>query len=447
MLEEIKKMTVWDYFAQTQETFEEAKKKSAEESSKKKAQYFKIAKDGTYAVRILPLAPVVNADGDILPPERKGYEYPTKELVLKIKNPSKPSKITYVNVCNAKYAFPDLEADLIDTYVKLACEVHSDDEKMCKKLKSNSFDGGLKWDSKRCLYVLDLDNRNDGIQILRLSYSQYKELEERKLNTWEKLQKTKRVFCPISSIGSAYPIEITRKTENTKVGYSYNIDTLSAPDSLSEGELNALMDAPRLPEVLYRYTRYHLEATIAFLKQKDSELGIDIMKEPEIEDCIDKIKLSLSSDDLSHFSFGDAKGDQSDKDKNDIDTLWTLYQQLEDEGLDDRSEEGQNLRASIREYIEENDLDIRVSRGKSNIDLLNEIEECVEETPSQSPKKSKETQKDESGEDDDTPASTPSFSEEEEDDDTQLERRRSRNDDTNEPAVLARRGTRPRDRR
>lgn len=116
------------------------------------------------------------------------------------------------------------------------------------------------------MYVIDLDNTGDGIQILQLSYSQYKDLEERKLNLWAKLNKNgKNVPCPISSIDSAYPVEITRKSENNKPAYSFNIDTVSDKDVLDEETLAQLIDMPRLPEQIYRYTRYHWKPLLLIL--------------------------------------------------------------------------------------------------------------------------------------------------------------------------------------
>ena len=138
MMDQEKPRSLFDVFAASQETFEDAKKKSSEESSKR-ASFFRVAKDGTYPMRILPLAPVQDKDGNFLPLERKGYEYPLRSLMLKIEDPKKMVKgkpaITYVTVCNAKYAFKEIEADLIDTYVNTACELYADDEKLCKKLR------------------------------------------------------------------------------------------------------------------------------------------------------------------------------------------------------------------------------------------------------------------------------------------------------------------------
>lgn len=464
MSELTNQMSALDIFASTQESFDDAKKKSAAESGNR-VKYFRISGDGTVAVRILPLAPVIDAEGNILPMDRKGYEYPVKELVLKIKADN--NKQSFVNVCNAKYAFPQLQSDLIDKYVELALSLYSDDEKLCKKVKETSFNGGLKWDSKRCMYILDLDKRNDGIQVFQLSYSQYKELEERKLQTWAKLNKKGNVPCPISSITDAFPVEITRKTENKKTNYSFNIDTLSPKDELTEDELQNLLNTPRLPEVLYRYTRYHLEATIAYLNQFDETTGMEVMKEPEIKDCIDQIKLCLPADDQSHFNMNGKNGGDSDtNDATTLDSLWDLYDKLCDEGLDDKSEEGQNLRTAIKEFIEDNDLDVSITRKKTNEMLLNEIQDILDDENGEekTPDTKKSAKKDEpvdepvddEEEENDAPAADAPSSEEAEEEETsapaRASRRRERNDDTNEPAAEAparpeRRAARPHRRR
>ena len=104
MMDQENARSLYDVFASSQETFEDAKKKSKEESSKR-ASFLRFAKDGTYTIRILPLAPVQDQDGNFLPLERKGYEYPLRSLMLKIENTKKLVKgkpsITYVTVCNS----------------------------------------------------------------------------------------------------------------------------------------------------------------------------------------------------------------------------------------------------------------------------------------------------------------------------------------------------------
>lgn len=73
-------------FAQSEETFEDAQKRTEEENSSfSKANYFTMPDDGKYIVRILPLAPVVDNNGNIVP-TRKSYEYPNKEIFLKLED-------------------------------------------------------------------------------------------------------------------------------------------------------------------------------------------------------------------------------------------------------------------------------------------------------------------------------------------------------------------------
>lgn len=440
--------SLFDVFAASQETFEDAKKKNSEESSKR-ASYFRIAKDGTYPIRILPLAPVQDMEGNFLPLERKGYEYPLRSLMLKIENHKKLVKgkpsINYVTVCNVKQAFSKAEADLIDTYVKVACDKYSNDEKLCKKLREGSFSGGLKWDYRRCMYVIDLDKPEDGIQILQLSYAQYKDLEERKLNLWAKLNKNGKKPCPISSIDSAYPVEIIRKTENSKTGYSFNIDTVSDKDVLEESTLQRLIDMPRLPEQIYRYSRFHLEATIVYLSQLDEKFDIKVMSEQEVKDCIEQIKTLLPADDQSHFTLGDGKGGDDDEQSSsvDIDTLWARYDALTKEDLDDQTAEGQELRSDILAFIDANNLDVRVTRRMSNEDILNEIEDELannseDDATPEDDTKPEEDSREYDEDPDDEPASDPEPEPEPD------PRRRDRNDDTSEPAARgSRRGARP----
>ena len=461
--QEIKHKSVFDVFASQQETFEEAQKKNSEES-RKRATYLRFNQDGTYTIRILPLAPVVNADGEIQPMERKGYEYPLRSLMLKIENPAKLDKkgkptLQYVTVCNAKQAFKDLKEDLIDAYIRVASDKYANDAALIKKITAGSFEGGLKWDSHRCMYVYDTEKRGNGIQLLQLSFSQYRDLENAKLSVWGKLLKKKaNAGCPISSISEAYPVEVERTTDNGKTKYAFRVDTLSDIDELKEEELQNLFDTPRLPDTIYRYSRYHLEATIAYLKQLDEKFDIDVMSDNEVKECIDTIKMLLPVDDTSHFTIGGKDNENNDGNNaiDNLDSLWDRLDDLEEQGLDDKSDEGAELRADIKTFIEDNELDVQVKRGKSNHDLLTEIDTAMsggsndeeeEEEEKPAPKKSeRQRQPDpqEEEEADDAEPAAPSVSEEEEeeeegDDDEEPARpvrnRRERNDDTNEPAA------------
>ena len=104
------------------------------------------------------------------------------------------------------------------------------------------------------------------------------------------------------------------------------------------------------------------------------------MEDDDIKDCIDQIKLSLPSDDNSHFTMNGGDGnDKAGEGATTLDTLWDTYEQITEAGLDDKSEEGQDLRASIMEFIEANGLDIKPSRRDTNQDLLNDIQDIMDE--------------------------------------------------------------------
>ena len=442
-------------FAENQETYEEAIKKSTDESqSFQRTKHFRMDSAGTYTVRILPLAPAEQPDGSYKL-ERKGYEYPVKTQVLKLDNPrptGKKDKQFFVNICHSSYA--GLSVDLIDTYLQVAENKYGSDEKLMKKIKGSGFDGGLKWNSQRAMYILDLDNREEGIHLLILSYSQYKDLEDRKLAIWKKLlEKNPKCLCPISSLEDAFPVEITRKEENKKTTYTFNIDTISGAEPLSEEEVSSLLETQRIPAAIYRYSRFHMEATIEFLKQYDAKMEMDVMSSKEITEAIEKIKMELHPDDKSHFSFDKKERNSSDNEEpsdNELDSLWNLWEKLNERGIGDKSEEGQDLRDAIREYIDANELNVRVTRGKTNEDLLNDIEDALEVAKDGSNNEDDNTQNDTKPEDtplepepeeepEPTPASTHT-----------VRRRGEHNDDTNEPAanpVRERRAARPERRR
>lgn len=409
---------------------------------------------GTYTVRILPLAPAEQPDGSYKL-ERKGYEYPVKTQVLKLDNPrptGKKDKQFFVNICHSSYA--GLSVDLIDTYLQVAENKYGSDEKLMKKIKGSGFDGGLKWNSQRAMYILDLDNREEGIHLLILSYSQYKDLEDRKLAIWKKLlEKNPKCLCPISSLEDAFPVEITRKEENKKTTYTFNIDTISGAEPLSEEEVSSLLETQRIPAAIYRYSRFHMEATIEFLKQYDAKMEMDVMSSKEITEAIEKIKMELHPDDKSHFSFDKKERNSGDNEKpsdNELDSLWNLWEKLNERGIGDKSEEGQDLRDAIREYIDANELNVRVTRGKTNEDLLNDIEDALEVAKDGSNNEDDNTQNDTKPEDtslepepEEEPEPTPAPTH-------TVRRRGEHNDDTNEPAanpVRERRAARPERRR
>ena len=61
-----------------------------------------------------------------------------------------------------------------------------------------------------------------------------------------------------------------------------------------------------------------------------------------------------------------------------LDDLFERYEELQAEGLGDKTEEGQELRAMIRGYIDQERLPIRITRSTSNRELLDMIEHEIE---------------------------------------------------------------------
>ena len=102
--------------------------------------------------------------------------------------------------------------------------------------------------------------------------------------------------------------------------------------------------------------------------------------------AIEILKGELPADDTSSFSF--KKGDNGNDEPDDTityDKLSAMYDDLTGKGITDKSDEGQNLRSLIAEYIKSRNLSVKVERKKTNMALLDEIEaelEALGEEPS-----------------------------------------------------------------
>lgn len=373
-------MSVEDLFLKSQESYETAQARAAEENKGfTKTEFFRMEKLGTYRLRVLPIAP--NLDGSM---ERNGYEYPIHQMLLEIEKPSNSNKALYVYVTVPRTIDAGYSVDLIDTYKKLAVSEakNNGDEKMAEKIAGGSFGGGLKFSYGHATYILDLDERAKGIQLLTLSHSQFKDLDERKFKLWQKkLAKNPTYPCPVSSIANAYPIEIEKKKNNSKTEYIISIDNEADTDILSKEELTALLNTPRIPDVIFRYSRYQFGATLEFLKQCDTKYSLHIMDSEEMQEAIEKLSSELSKDDTSEFTFDKRTKDAKENAENSavsIDSLFDKFEDLQEQGLGDKTEEGQELRGLIRAFIEQEHLAIRITRSTSNQELLDMIEDAMQ---------------------------------------------------------------------
>ncbi|MBF0648611.1 hypothetical protein IR083_07250 [Dysgonomonas sp. GY75] len=371
--------SIEDLFLGTQETYSEAQQRAMEENkSFQKTEFFRMDKFGIYRLRILPLAP--NKDGSI---NRKSYEYPVYQMLLELEKPSAGGKPSYMYVTVPRVTEAGYPIDLIDVYRKAAVNAANEkgDEKLAEKIGGGSFGGGLKFNYGHVMYIFDMNERAKGLQLLTLSHSQFKELDERKFKLWQKkLSKNPNYPCPVSSVYNAYPVEIEKKKNGAKTEYLTSIDNESDNDILTVDELNALMSAPRIPEVVYRYSRYQFEATLEFLKQCDIKYEMDLMESEEMKEAIETLQAALPKEDTSSFSF-DKRTKDSKENSSEIrlDDLYNRFDDLQNKGLGDKTEEGQELRALIRTYIEQEKLNIRVTRSTTNEELFDMIEKGLEE--------------------------------------------------------------------
>lgn len=373
-------MSVEDLFLKSQESYETAQARAAEENKGfAKTEFFRMEKLGTYRLRVLPIAP--NPDGTT---DRNGYEYPIHQMLLELEKPSKSNKAQYAYVTVPRTTDAGYSVDLIDTYRKMAVSEAKDngDEKMAEKIAGGSFGGGLKFSYGHATYILDLDERAKGVQLLTLSHSQFKDLDERKFKLWQKkLAKNPSYPCPISSIANAYPVEIEKKKNNSKTEYAISIDNEADTDTLSKEELTALLNTPRIPEIIFRYSRYQFGATVEFLKQCDNKYNLNIMDSEEMKEAIEKLSSELSKEDTSEFTFDKRSKDAKENAENStvsVDSLFDKFEDLQEQGLGDKTEEGQELRGLIRAFIEQEHLSVRITRSTSNQELLDMIEETMQ---------------------------------------------------------------------
>lgn len=375
---DIQDLSVEELFVAAQESYQEAQTRALEENkSFTKTEFFRMDKLGTYRLRVLPIAP--NRDGTS---DRRTYEYPVRQLLMELERPvTGNGKATSMYVTAPRTTDAGFTVDLIDTYRKLAvAEAQSQgDEKLAEKIGGGSFGGGLKFNYGHAMYVLDLNERAKGFQLLTLSHAQFKELDERKFKLWQKkLQKSPGFPCPISSVYNAYPVEIEKKKNGNKTEYSIEIDNVSDNEALTSEELTKLMAATRIPEIIYRYSRYQYEATIEYLKQCDAKYGMSIMSDKDMLSAIETLGSELPKEDTSSFSFDkrtkDAKENASNATGLLLDDLFNRHDELLDKGLTDKTDEGQELRGMIRTFIEQEKLSVRFTRTSTNKDLLDQIE-------------------------------------------------------------------------
>lgn len=385
-----RKLNVFSVFEKTADTYESAAQRIKAEQGNK-VNRFRMSEDGTYKLRVLPLAPEIDEDGNPMPMERTGYEYPFKQIFLDIELPAKKGKKgkkINIPVVRATEKHVGKSVDLIDTYVRIAKDIHGDDEALMNLIKKGGYEHGLKWSSQRAMYIIDCAHREKGIQLFTPSYSQYRDMDDAKIDLWDELlEEDEKRGCPISGVTGAWPVTFKRSDNNGKTEYKISINARKAADEwdLTEDELMSLLDADRIPSVIFRYTRYHAEATVVFLKQYDERHGMNVTDTDEWKEAVETLMGELSPEDVQHFDLATAGTSKSDSESGAGLTLDELYSKLDyiaDNDLPNSSDEYQELRGLIKQFVEENKLDIRLSHNLSNEDLLDMIDEEIKNQPS-----------------------------------------------------------------
>lgn len=417
------KKSLFDLFSQSQMTFEEAEKKSKQEAGRPKVERFRIGEDGEYPLRIIPLVPQLDENGDPMPLDRKGYEYPLFQFFLTINLPGKGKKKTMsipVVRTNTKDFGPGYSVDLIDTYVKIAKEMYSDDTDLIEAMTKNSFHNpsSLKWSFQHAMYVLDISSdkeRAKGPQLWQCTQTTYKAIDDAKIRLWKEMREDdKDATDPIAGIRNAYGVKIIRGNSNGKVDYTVEIGRKFV--EFTDEEIQKFLDMPRIPELIYKFDRYSYEAEIEFLHQYDELHDLKVCEQPDFKEAVEKLGGELPADDTRHFDLATAGTTKDVKSEEvTVESLWAEFDRVEDGGYGEKSDEYQSLREKIRQFAEDKDLDVRIAHSKTNKQLLEEVEEAYEDKSKQAKTESKKAEKEDDDEKEDRQVRRRSSRDEEED--------------------------------
>ena len=118
-------------------------------------------------------------------------------------------------------------------------------------------------------------------------------------------------------------------------------------------------------------------------------------EDDEFIEAMNQLEAALSKDDNSHFDINAASEKSADKKDGEItlDSMYALLDSIEAQDLGKDSEEYQDLRAQISQFINDNELDVRYSHSKTNKSLLEEIEQALDDKEAESVKEEKTVKK------------------------------------------------------
>lgn len=388
-------------FAGGFESFEEAQarkeKEEAESGNRPDINYFKMDKFADYDIKVFPHHP------ESLKAGSKGYSTPVRQAWLNIVKPGADKEIN-VKVFNAKQC--GFSEDLLSTYKylavgKLKAEIADAKGKAKEKLEkvletvdSSGFNGGLRFDFKHLMWILDMQNRDKGLHMFECSNGVFKSLEETKMTIWGKrYKKNKKAPCPVTGVSpdglSAANIVIIQKLKNgKKTDYKVMLDLEEDMAEFTQEEIKALMAAPKLPSFIY-YNKRSFQATMIFLEQYDAKYNLGVFSSDEFVDVVEKLKAEVDAvkDDTSSFdlnskgkSDGDSDNDTESAEGLKLDDLLDEFDTLVEDGIEDGSDEMNDFRKKLRQYIKQEGISgIKIGRKDATEDVIQKIEDFVEE--------------------------------------------------------------------
>ena len=406
MSEELQKQDFFELIRNSAQTRQEAEIRAKEEAGRERIDRFKMPDEGEYLVRVLPLAPSTNIDGSpvmdengnlVYPMDKKGCEFRLRSMIVELKGaPDKKgkSKSQYISFVQSTQAGVGYSVDIVDEYVRIAKDMYADDEAVMNLLTGNESRERISWSRQRCMYIYDVtDGTPKGPMMWQLSDAQWKSISAEQLSTWAKEEeKAKKkgldpnsVHDPLCDFYEAWPLTITKTGKKLETKYSFKIDRGEDQMPLTPDQISRLLELPRIPDTIYHFSRYQLEAELVYLQQYDERHDLEVCKDEEFLEAVEKLKGELPADDTSHFTFGGgAKSNGKESTAITLDSLNQAYDYIIDKNLGRESDEYEALREDIRQFIEDNDLSdvVVVKHSKKIEDLLNELEEAIEERES-----------------------------------------------------------------
>lgn len=341
-----------------------------------KIPFFSMKEEKTYELRLLPLKPEKDA------PPVKDIVYPIHQAVLKIETASNPR---YVTVCRPDYA--GIDGDLLRYYRKRVKEISTENKDESLDKAMTNYKTNIKYDKKYIGYAIDHNERTNKDKTPRIvsfafSHTQMKGIKDIQNSTWKELEEDGlKVAAPFTSLKDAYRLKISKSSDESGTKYT-PMTSARQNDSLSNEEVVAWFGLPTIPEQFYIYTRYSHEALLVALSQWDAKYGLSITQEPEFIEINEKVLAQFPATDTSSFSLA-GKKEEGGADETSAILLEDLVNELdriEEEGIDPKaSEEAGILRSKIQQFIDDEELEITITRSKTNSMLIDAIVDEIQD--------------------------------------------------------------------